>query len=105
MHGVALNAKAPGPTDRRPTLNDAPERPTPTPILLDDPQTARTHTRWTGLLASQVFWVVLATMVACVMLSFVTSTFATEQNLFNVTRNFAFVAIVALGMRSEEHTS
>jgi ribose transport system permease protein len=79
-------------------LNDAPERPTSTPILLDDPQTARTHTRWTGLLASQVFWVVLATIVACFLLSFGTSSFATQQNLFNVTRNFAFVAIVALGM-------
>jgi ribose transport system permease protein len=78
-------------------LNDAPERPTPLQTLLDDPQSARTHTRWSGLLASQVFWVVLATIVACVLLSFTTSTFATSQNLFNVTRNFAFVAIVALG--------
>jgi ribose transport system permease protein len=79
-------------------LNDAPERSTPLQSLLDDPQSTRTHTRWTGLLASQVFWVVLATMIGCVVLSFVTSTFATPQNLFNVTRNFAFVAIVALGM-------
>ena len=31
-------------------------------------------------------------------LSFATDTFATPQNLFNVTRNFAFVAIIALGM-------
>jgi ribose transport system permease protein len=66
--------------------------------LLDNPQAARTHTRWSGLRASQVFWVVVATILACVVLSFVTSTFATPQNLFNVTRNFAFVAIVALGM-------
>ncbi|MFC0403216.1 ABC transporter permease [Paraburkholderia rhizosphaerae] len=65
--------------------------------LLDDPQSARTHTRWSGLLASQVFWVVLATIVACILLSLTTPTFATSQNLFNVTRNFAFVAIVALG--------
>ncbi|HEY4351438.1 MAG TPA: ABC transporter permease [Paraburkholderia sp.] len=65
--------------------------------LLDDPQSARTHTRWSGLLASQVFWVVLATIIACIVLSFATSSFATSQNLFNVTRNFAFVAIVALG--------
>ncbi|QGZ61376.1 ABC transporter permease [Paraburkholderia acidisoli] len=68
------------------------------PTLLDDPQAAKTHTRWTQMLASQVFWVVLATVVACVVLSFATSSFATQQNLFNVTRNFAFVAIVALGM-------
>ena len=31
-------------------------------------------------------------------LSFATDAFATPQNLFNVTRNFAFVAIVAIGM-------
>ncbi len=68
------------------------------PVVLDDPQSAKTHTRWTGMLASQVFWVVLATIVACIVLSLATSTFATSQNLFNVTRNFAFVAIVALGM-------
>jgi ribose transport system permease protein len=80
-------------------LNDAPERPNPIQALLDDPQSAKTHTRWSGLLASQVFWVVLATILACILLSFVTSTFATQQNLFNVTRNFAFVAIVALGLR------
>ena len=79
-------------------MNDVPERPTPMPTLLDDPQAARTHTRWSGLLASQVFWVVLATIIACIALSIATSTFATSGNLFNVTRNFAFVAIVALGM-------
>ncbi|MGF7129668.1 ribose transport system permease protein [Paraburkholderia sp. EB58] len=79
-------------------MNDPQEQPTPMSALLDNPQAARTHTRWTGLMASQVFWVVLATIIACIVLSFVTSTFATQQNLFNVTRNFAFVAIVALGM-------
>jgi ribose transport system permease protein len=44
------------------------------------------------------FWVFLAALIACVTLTFVTDTFATPQNLFNVTRNFAFVAIIALGM-------
>jgi ribose transport system permease protein len=81
-----------------PKLNDPPERPGPISRLLDEPQAERTHTRWSGLVASQVFWVVLATIVGCLVLSFVTSTFATQQNIFNVTRNFAFVAIVALGM-------
>jgi ribose transport system permease protein len=81
-----------------PHLNEPPGRPTPTPGLLDDSQAGKTHTPWSGLLASQVFWVVLATILGCIVLSFVTSSFATSQNLFNVTRNFAFVAIVALGM-------
>ena len=36
--------------------------------------------------------------LACLFLSFATSSFATSNNLFNVTRNFTFVAIIALGM-------
>jgi len=44
------------------------------------------------------FWVFLAATLACLALSVLTDTFATPQNLFNVTRNFAFVAIIALGM-------
>lgn len=46
----------------------------------------------------QVFWVFVAAVLACLILSIVTDTFATERNLFNVTRNFAFVAIMAVGM-------
>ncbi|MGN6548815.1 MAG: ABC transporter permease [Pararhizobium sp.] len=67
-------------------------------IVLQKPEAEQTHTTWSGLISSQVFWVVVATVVACVLLSLTTSSFATSQNLFNVTRNFAFVAIVALGM-------
>lgn len=48
--------------------------------------------------SQQTFWVFMAAVIACVALSIVTDTFATERNLFNVTRNFAFVGIVALGM-------
>lgn len=66
--------------------------------LLDDSEHAQTNTRWAAVRGSQVFWVVVATVVACLLLSVATSSFATPQNLFNVTRNFAFVAIVALGM-------
>ncbi|MEC9342367.1 MAG: ABC transporter permease [Pseudomonadota bacterium] len=50
------------------------------------------------IMSHQVFWVFLAAALACVTLSLVTDTFATERNLFNVTRNFAFVAIIAIGM-------
>lgn len=51
--------------------------------------------RVTGL---QVFWVFLAAALACIALTVLTDTFATERNLFNVARNFAFVAIMAVGM-------
>ncbi len=46
----------------------------------------------------QTFWIFVAAVIACTLLSLATDTFATERNLFNVTRNFAFVAIIALGM-------
>jgi len=46
----------------------------------------------------QTFWIFLAAVIACILLSLVTDTFATQRNLFNVTRNFAFVGIIALGM-------
>lgn len=50
------------------------------------------------ILSRQVFWVALAAVLACIALSFATDSFATERNIFNVTRNFAFVGIIALGM-------
>jgi ribose transport system permease protein len=52
--------------------------------------------RW--LASRQTFWVSLAAAAAVVILSLVSDVFATQQNLFNVTRNFAFVGIIALGM-------
>jgi ribose transport system permease protein len=65
---------------------------------LDDAIGRQTHSAFSRFLSSQSFWVFVAAVVACVVLTLSTDTFATGQNLFNVTRNFAFVAIVALGM-------
>ena len=56
------------------------------------------HSPLSWLISRQTFWVFLAAVIACLALSLATDTFATERNLFNVTRNFAFVGIVALGM-------
>src|SRR5215472_2384029 len=66
------------------------------PALLDNEQPTEGAVSW--LLSRQTFWVFLVTVLAFVALTLATDSFATEQNLFNVTRNFAFVAIVALGM-------
>jgi ribose transport system permease protein len=51
-----------------------------------------------SIFASQTFWVLLAVLLACVFLSVATDSFATSKNLYNITRNITFVAIVALGM-------
>ncbi|WP_297106276.1 ABC transporter permease [uncultured Devosia sp.] len=50
------------------------------------------------LSSRQTFWVFLAAVLACLALTLLTDTFATERNLFNVSRNFAFVGIIAIGM-------
>ena len=50
------------------------------------------------LVSRQAFWVFVAVVAACVFLSFFTNSFATANNLFNVTRNFTFTAVIALGM-------
>jgi ribose transport system permease protein len=68
-------------------------------ITLEDTISRRVHAgplSW--LLSRQTFWVFLAAAIACLALSAATDTFATERNIFNVTRNFAFVGIIALGM-------
>jgi ribose transport system permease protein len=51
-----------------------------------------------SLLGSQTFWVFIAVIVASIALSFATDAFATPKNLYNITRNVTFVAIIALGM-------
>jgi ribose transport system permease protein len=66
--------------------------------LLEESIDRRAHNPLTWLLSRQTFWVFVAAVVAVTALSFATDTFATRNNLFNVTRNFAFVGIVALGM-------
>jgi ribose transport system permease protein len=40
----------------------------------------------------------VAILLACIFLSFATDAFFTTKNLYNITRNVTFVAIVALGM-------
>ena len=60
---------------------------------------AQKQHNWVSLvLGSQTFWVFIAVIVACVFLSFATDSFATTKNLYNITRNVTFVAIIALGM-------
>ncbi|MBK8083440.1 MAG: ABC transporter permease [Devosia sp.] len=61
-----------------------------------DQRTHRGPLAW--LVSRQIFWILLAVVLAVLAMSMLTTTFATPNNLFNVTRNFAFVGIVGLGM-------
>src|SRR5262249_37535586 len=66
---------------------------------LEESIAKQVHRNWLAWLVNQqTFWVSVAAVMAFVVLSFASDVFATQQNLFNVTRNFAFVAIIAIGM-------
>ncbi|MHC8493649.1 ABC transporter permease [Thalassospira sp. SM2505] len=68
------------------------------PTLADVINRSQHHGLIARITNQQIFWVFLAAVFACLALTILTDSFATERNLFNVTRNFAFVGIVALGM-------
>ena len=67
-------------------------------VELNVPIRQQEHSFVSWLLSRQAFWVFLALIAACIFLSFATNSFATPNNLFNITRNFTFVAIISLGM-------
>ncbi len=68
-------------------------------ITLEETINRRVHSSvLSWMLSRQTFWVFMAAVAACLALSLLTDSFATERNIFNVTRNFAFVGIIALGM-------
>ena len=51
-----------------------------------------------AMIRSQPFWVTVALALICVVMSQISNVFFTEDNFFNVTRNFAFIGIIAIGM-------
>jgi ribose transport system permease protein len=67
-------------------------------VTLDQTIAHKQHTWLQAKFSSQTFWVLLAVIAACIFLSFATDSFATGKNLYNITRNVTFVAIIALGM-------
>ncbi len=53
----------------------------------------------TSLLANQALWVTVAVALICIATAYQQpDTFVTKNNLFNVTRNFAAIGIIAMGM-------
>jgi ribose transport system permease protein len=51
------------------------------------------------LFAAQSFWVTVALAIMCAVMSYLQpASFATPENFYNITRNFSFIGIMALGM-------
>jgi ribose transport system permease protein len=66
--------------------------------LFDASLDAREKTLLERTLANQSFWVTLALAIICGVMSYWQPVFASEDNFFNITRNFAFIGVMALGM-------
>lgn len=50
------------------------------------------------LLRRQALWVTVALIVICILMGFLSDSFATVENFSNVTLNFSFIGIIAVGM-------
>jgi ribose transport system permease protein len=59
----------------------------------------REKTALQAIAHSQPFWVTVALIIICIIMGFLQpASFATLDNFFNITRNFSFIGIMALGM-------
>jgi ribose transport system permease protein len=68
-------------------------------VAIDDITGLKERSLSHRLLASQPFWVTIALLVMCAVMTWdQPDAFASADNFYNITRNFAFVGIMAIGM-------
>jgi ribose transport system permease protein len=77
------------PGEQRPDIGD---------VRIQDVTSIREQTAFQKLIGSQAFWVTVALAFIVVVISYREPAFASAENFYNVTRNFAFIGIMALGM-------
>jgi ribose transport system permease protein len=59
----------------------------------------QSQTPFQRLIGAQSFWVTVALAIMCAIMSYLQpDSFATPENFYNITRNFSFIGIMALGM-------
>jgi ribose transport system permease protein len=76
-----------------------PESGTAARVAIEDVTSQQERTFAQRVLQSQPFWVTVALVVICLVMSWLQpNAFPTTDNFFNITRNFAFIGIMALGM-------
>jgi ribose transport system permease protein len=69
------------------------------PVTLNGVAEQREHSLLQRLLSAQAFWVTVALLIMCAVMSVLQpQAFASSENFYNITRNFAFIGIMALGM-------
>ncbi len=71
----------------------------PPAIALADTLPAERHSIRQAMVARQSFWVTVALVIICAAMSFIApGAFDTADNFYNITRNFAFIGMMAMGM-------
>jgi ribose transport system permease protein len=66
--------------------------------VLDEVVGVREQTMFQKLVSAQSFWVAVALLVLMLFMTALEPTFGTAENLTNISRNFAPIGIMALGM-------
>src|SRR4051812_15359151 len=76
-----------------------PSRPLQNSVAIEDITGLKGRSIGQRLLASQPFWVTVALFLMCAVMTWdQPSAFASADNFYNITRNFAFIGIMAVGM-------
>jgi len=68
-------------------------------VRIQDVVGIKEQTLFEKVISSQSFWVMIALIIIIAIMSFLQPrAFASTENLYNITRNFAFIGIMAIGM-------
>jgi len=68
-------------------------------VTIQDVTSLKEQNLFETLISNQAFWVTVALAVICVGMSFLQpDAFASTENFYNITRNFAFIGIMSVGM-------
>lgn len=80
-------------------MTTAPTRPLQSSVAIEDVTGLKERSVAQKLLSSQPFWVTVALALICIVMAWdQPDAFATAENFYNITRNFAFIGIMAVGM-------
>jgi ribose transport system permease protein len=78
---------------------DAAKPPPQANVSIESVLGVQQHNVWQRIVGAQSFWVTVALIIICVVMSYLQpASFATPENFYNITRNFSFIGIMALGM-------
>jgi ribose transport system permease protein len=67
-------------------------------VAVEQIASQREHGPLRAMVMSQPFWVTIALAIMCAVMAKISDVFFTDDNFFNVTRNFSFIGVLALGM-------